>query len=446
VGELLFFIMDYVRGKTLTQRVEDDGPLSVGEATRIMCDTARAAGFAHRQGIVHRDLKPDNVMIEEGTGRVMVMDFGLAGLYSEPPTDRREVVIGTPAFLSPEQIQGKPGDARSDVYALGVTAYYAVTGRLPFEGDTVEEVFRQHVAVVAPRLHVTGDNLDVTYARAVERCLEKNPSGRFASGDELAHELAKAPELRRVELPVALRAYVDGLNRYSVSGRGVSAVGGLVLLEMLSRLAHGDWALAAAAAGSIVVLAAGAGAVLLRATRRLFKAGHNREAMIHALSVAVERERELHLFVGGEAARHPARRARKIGYLVGGALLGLGTASSLVGGIDPFIAAPIMGAGALILGAAALIGHVKIRKRGDLPRNMWLRFWKGRGGRWAARLAARGLEPPWARLADNREPARDATSRIRVLTALATSRIEKIRQRLMVTDTAELRRSQTPSR
>ena len=196
-GEFVFFTMEYVEGETLAERVRSRGPLPVGEATRILHDVARAVGYAHRRGVIHRDLKPDNIMIESGSGRVVVMDFGIAQFHAQPGHDRAGYAAGTAPFMSPEQVQGNPAGERSDVYALGVTAHFTVTGELPFDGPTADDIFFQHVWVAAPTLHLYGQDLDPTFARAVSRCLEKNPGARFSSGDELADELGTARELRR---------------------------------------------------------------------------------------------------------------------------------------------------------------------------------------------------------------------------------------------------------
>jgi serine/threonine-protein kinase len=252
---LVFFTMEYVEGETLAQRVYARGPLPVGEATRILHDVARAVGYAHARGVIHRDLKPDNIMIEDESGRVMVMDFGIAQVQSQPGSDPSGYVIGTAPFVSPEQVKGGQGDERSDVYALGVTAYYAVTGELPFYGETVEEIFLQHLTEQAPLLDVLGRNLDVTYSRAVACCLSKDPGRRFASGEELAAWLARAPELRRGDLPVEVRGFVERLNRLSESSRGVSVLAAGALIAVIGGVLSASWTVSAWAVGLLGVLA-----------------------------------------------------------------------------------------------------------------------------------------------------------------------------------------------
>jgi len=395
-GELVFFTMEYVEGETLAERVHARGPLPVGEATRILHDVARAVGYAHSRGVIHRDLKPDNIMIEAESGRVMVTDFGIAQVQSQPVSDPAGYVIGTAPFLSPEQVrggeggEGGEGDERSDVYALGVTAYYAVTGELPFYGETVEEIFLQHLTEQAPLLDVLGQNLDVTYSRAVACCLSKDPDRRFSSGEELAAWLARAPELRRGDLPVAVRAFVERLNRLSESSRGVSVLAAGALIALSGGLLSASWTLSAWAAGLLGVLATTGSLALVPAARRVFRAGYTRADIIHALSFDLEREREVSVFNCGTLAPWPARIARPTAY--GGlGLAGLGTALIFVPGLDPIVGFSTMLSGILVALAGSVIGNRYTRRRRDLSRAWWLRFWQSRAGGWAARLAAFGL-------------------------------------------------------
>ena len=136
-GGFVFFVMSYVEGETLGERLRTRGPLPPAEAARVLREVAWALAYAHGRGIVHRDVKPDNILLEAGTGRALVSDFGIAsgGGAAGPDTDpgRR---MGTAHFMSPEQAAGLPVDGRSDLYGLGVVGYLAVSGRLPFESAT----------------------------------------------------------------------------------------------------------------------------------------------------------------------------------------------------------------------------------------------------------------------------------------------------------------------
>src|SRR3989441_9916364 len=125
--------MAYVAGETLTERVRRRGPLPPSEAGRVLREVAWALAYAHSQGLVHRDVKPDNIMLEEATGRALVADFGIAGQVRGAAGLDGGEVIGTPEFMSPEQALGEHVDGRSDMYALGIVGYFALSGKLPFE-------------------------------------------------------------------------------------------------------------------------------------------------------------------------------------------------------------------------------------------------------------------------------------------------------------------------
>jgi len=220
VGEgegLSYYVMPLIEGESLRQRL-GHGPLPITEARRILRETASALAVAHKTGLVHRDIKPDNIMLEGEESRVVVMDFGIAKALASGETGLTGtgMIVGTPHYMSPEQAMGsKEVDARSDVYALGVVAYQMLTGRLPFEGETAQEVLVQHITgEAAPadslRPDVPDDLLD-----AVERCLRKDPAARFASAEELLRSLEVAAP---AQVPLMTRA---GLWRIRVRGRRV---------------------------------------------------------------------------------------------------------------------------------------------------------------------------------------------------------------------------------
>ena len=151
-GDLVFFVMGYVDGGTLGSRVRRGGPLPTVELTRAIQEVAWALGHAHARGVIHRDVKPDNVLFERETGRALVTDFGIARVVAAGDTPPSGAVRGTPQYMSPEQASGGAVDARSDLYSLGVTAFFAATGRLPFESGTVEGFVAKHAAEPAPPL------------------------------------------------------------------------------------------------------------------------------------------------------------------------------------------------------------------------------------------------------------------------------------------------------
>ena len=147
-NELYYLVMDLVEGPTLKSELEFRRPnnqrFSLSEAARLLSALASAIDYAHSQDMVHHDLKPANIMVS-ATGQVVLTDFGFARMVGVNYNPDANVSFGTPAYMSPEQSQGKPGDARSDIYALGVILYELVTGRLPFEADSPALVIMKHV-------------------------------------------------------------------------------------------------------------------------------------------------------------------------------------------------------------------------------------------------------------------------------------------------------------
>ncbi len=205
-GDWVFFVMGYVDGETLRQRVERVGPLSQRLATHLLQEVSWALAYAHQRGVIHRDIKPDNIMIEHDTERAMVTDFGIAIGAHEDPTLSGEV-IGTARYMSPEQACGDAVDARSDLYSLGATLFYAVTGRAPFEGHNLPAILARQVTEAAPGVRLIRPEISEHFAATIARCLQKSPADRFQSGDELAR---LAGDLRGNEFraPPLLRSFV----------------------------------------------------------------------------------------------------------------------------------------------------------------------------------------------------------------------------------------------
>jgi serine/threonine-protein kinase len=174
VGEsagFVYFVMSYVEGETLGERLRRDGPLPPADATRVLREVVWALAYAHGRGIVHRDVKPDNILLEAGTGRALVTDFGIAhGGTSTTNTDPGKI-MGTANFMSPEQAAGEPIDGRSDMYALGVVGYLAVSGRLPFEASNLPALLVRQATEEAPRVRGAAPGLPSALAAAIDRSL-----------------------------------------------------------------------------------------------------------------------------------------------------------------------------------------------------------------------------------------------------------------------------------
>jgi eukaryotic-like serine/threonine-protein kinase len=192
---IAFIAMAFVDGETLADRVRRTGPLPPHEVARILREVAWALAYAHGRGIVHRDIKPDNILIERGSGRALVTDFGIARARSGPGvTDRLTLegqLLGTASFMSPEQGAGEHVDGRSDLYSLGSVGFYALTGRAPFEATTLEAILVARFTRAAPAVASIRPDVPTALAVTIDRCLAREPHDRFASGEAVADALSE---------------------------------------------------------------------------------------------------------------------------------------------------------------------------------------------------------------------------------------------------------------
>jgi dipeptidyl aminopeptidase/acylaminoacyl peptidase len=214
-----YVVSELLEGQTLRQRI-DEGPIPPRKAFEYGVQIAHGLAAAHEKGIVHRDLKPENVFVTRD-GRVKILDFGLAKLMqadgepAEPGTSATQgrsapgIVLGTAAYMSPEQVRGRPADARSDIFALGAILYEMLCGRRAFRGasavDTMSAVLRED----PPELSLSSGAVPREMERIVQRCLEKNPTERFQSARDLAFHLqsAAAPASGPARLLAGSRAW-----------------------------------------------------------------------------------------------------------------------------------------------------------------------------------------------------------------------------------------------
>ena len=187
-GGLLYFVMPFVDGPSLRQRLAREHELPVGEAVRILVELVDALAYAHSHGVVHRDIKPDNIML---SGRhALVTDFGVARAVSEATGAGKVttlgVALGTPAYMSPEQATADPNvDQRADIYAVGIVAYELLTGRTPFQGVTPQQVLAAHVTEQPDPVSKHRPGLSDALAQTVMKCLQKRPADRWQSAGDL---------------------------------------------------------------------------------------------------------------------------------------------------------------------------------------------------------------------------------------------------------------------
>ena len=194
--DLAFIAMGFVDGETLAERVRRRGPLPPREVARILREVAWALAYAHGRGIVHRDIKPDNILIERGSGRALVTDFGIARPVEGSAATHRLTLegqlLGTAAFMSPEQAAGEPVDGRSDLYSLGGVGFYALTGRAPFEARTIEALLVARFTRAAPTVTSARPDVPAPLAAVIDRCLARQPYDRYATAEEVAEALTES--------------------------------------------------------------------------------------------------------------------------------------------------------------------------------------------------------------------------------------------------------------
>jgi serine/threonine-protein kinase len=235
IGDLVFFVMGYIPGMTLAERVRDHGLLAAPEVARLLQEVAWALAHAHQHGVVHRDVKPENILLERGTGRALVTDFGIARLQERTPGSGSERIMGTARVVSPEQAAGEPGDGRSDLYSLGVTAYYALTGRYPFDALDPRAVLTQHIMLPAPPVLSARPGIPPALAAAIDRCLAKSPEGRFATAADLAD--AVAPVREGSATPSTLQRITREISAFAVD---LSGYGSLAFVAIVTQLLRGS--------------------------------------------------------------------------------------------------------------------------------------------------------------------------------------------------------------
>jgi len=194
VGGIWYFVMGYVRGASLAERLRLEGHIPAHEAHRILTELADALASAHRSGVVHRDIKPANILLDADSGRAVLADFGVAKVGAgEEHLTATGAAIGTPHYMSPEQVLGASTvDERSDIYSLGAVGYTMLAGHEPFSGGEAIQIMRRRIAQSAPPLAPLVPASAAPLAAVVMRCLARDPAQRWPSARELGAALARA--------------------------------------------------------------------------------------------------------------------------------------------------------------------------------------------------------------------------------------------------------------
>jgi serine/threonine-protein kinase len=398
VAEFVFIVMAFIDGETLTQRVRTRGPLPAPRATRLIQEIAWALAYAHARGVVHRDIKPDNILIEQGSGRALVTDFGIARVQTATALTEVGQVMGTAHFMSPEQASGEAIDGRSDLYSLGVVAHFALTGKFPFDGPTVQAILAKHLTQAAPSLAVVGSAVPRALAQAVDRCLAKDPAARYESGEALAEAVA-ATAAADTALPLPLRVWLtrtDPIRPVYVTWSGLFGLISVfavlfTLMDPANSHMGGLWTTIMLALLPLVPLSL----FRLAQTRHVLAAGYSLPDLRQALAQHVARSREEMAYEGGRKPSVGGRLLRAVSYA---SLAGAGVATWIVThaplwGITAGGALKGFGIFSLVTVLTALLGMTypgrRVRQR---PVGEWrLRFWNSRLAPPLVRLVRVGL-------------------------------------------------------
>jgi eukaryotic-like serine/threonine-protein kinase len=326
-GDVLAYAMGFVEGETLAELVARGGLMPVRDVVRMLQDIGYALAYAHGRGVVHRDIKPDNIMIERATGRALLMDFGISRSVkttavaaeahkTSTALTRVGEVVGTPEFMSPEQAAGDELDGRSDLYSLGLTAWFALTGQSAMQGENTQKVLVKQLTETVPPVSQLRPDVPVALSAIVEQCVAKDPAARFASAEQLVEAL-DASTLRAVDVPLPVRLLAQDLGQ-------VSMVAGFMLLLML--LINAVQTMRGAGDLDVILplllLAAivwGRLAQTVQQARRLFARGFTVDTVLLGFrGLRAERDAERAQLKADPAVR--ARRRRQV-MLFGGAVL-----------------------------------------------------------------------------------------------------------------------------
>jgi eukaryotic-like serine/threonine-protein kinase len=187
----LYMVIEWVEGRSLRALLNEERPLPIDRAVAIILSLCDALDAMHKRGIVHRDLKPENVVLTGDDGQVKIIDFGIARLE-----DARRIthagaspMLGTPDYISPEQVQGKRGDQRSDIYALGIMFYEMLTGRVPFSGPNPLAVMNDRLVIDPPSPRALNPQITPELEEIIYRALERNPRHRYATASDMEWDL-----------------------------------------------------------------------------------------------------------------------------------------------------------------------------------------------------------------------------------------------------------------
>jgi diguanylate cyclase (GGDEF)-like protein len=221
-GDMAYIAMELMEGRELQAILDSGKRLLIEEVLNIAIQVANGLFYAHQRGIVHRDIKPSNIMVL-GDNRVKIADFGIARISSSMSVTKSGMIIGSPLYMSPEQIQNQSVTARSDIFSLGIVLYQMLTGRLPFSGDNVNSVMFRIVNEVPPKPSLLNPEIPDALDQIVSRCLAKKPDNRYVNADKLADDLRSCRDKllhdrAGLDHPLISNAQLKHLRRLTIPG------------------------------------------------------------------------------------------------------------------------------------------------------------------------------------------------------------------------------------
>jgi serine/threonine-protein kinase len=390
-GGFVFFVMAYVPGQTLGEKLRASGPLAGADAMRVMREIAWALEYAHEHGIIHRDIKPDNILLEHGSGRVLVTDFGIARSSDADDVHQSDPgrIAGTAHFMSPEQAAGETLDGRSDLYSLGVVGYLSVSGRLPFDASSVPAALVRQATETPLGVSHVAPGVPRELAAVIDRCLARRADERYDSGKAVADALQPKQDGPRA-LPPALRNWLRARNPaqpvfiglYTVAA--VSVVQHAVITALSHRLMFGELGFPALLMAVPLVPILG---YHITQARRVFLAGYSLGDLRSAIALDEAERRDAHVVESKSPLTKWQRYLQVVSYgSIGQSLL----VTAMAVGTNRWPPSLI---GLSYLGALAALGlsnafNVPLLpaslRRG--PRGIRDRLWMSRVGGWVAKL------------------------------------------------------------
>ncbi len=433
----VFYVMGFIEGETLAARIERAGQIAPAEVAAFMQQVAWALAYAHGNGVVHRDIKPDNILLEQGTSRAWVMDFGIARALETAATGQPQStrltqmghVVGTAAYMSPEQAAGEEVDGRSDLYSLGVVAYLALTGRLPFDATSTHALLAKHLTEIPPPVASVRPGIPATLARTVDQLLAKDPAARPATGEAVADAVSSV-HANRADVAPPIRNFLRAAEQdVIVTTRFLAivlAVGAARPLAMLPILMAG--------LGSV----AGSIAALIFRARRLTEFGYRwpdiRDGVALFASERAEENREVAKVPAPGVLRRAAVRmvvsvTVGITVFIGGAFLGKdlrvnGGPNGWIFGLVVVVITSLV----LIVSTGPLAYYIAMRQSGRAlapgrdRRSFGLSIWASPFGQLLFGVASRGVLP---------QPPRNATAALDQLIAEVEASVPKSQRRLV---------------